>query len=172
MFEKRLRTFNKNKKLLLEFAGYKSIQEARKNNVGFTDKEIYSGLLEDYNQIYEDIQKEVKSAEPKFVKSVLLDKIKFFTKYNFQYKNVSNYEQFYKAIQDALKRFPTATSLSIYIKDKVSGNKVRAISLNRSDLYSFQEFMDALNFIITGLASSYGSDAINLDENEIIFTDL
>jgi hypothetical protein len=65
MFEKRLRTFNKNKKLLLSFAGYKSIQEARKNNVGFTDKEIYFGLLEDYNQIYDDIQKEIKSANNK-----------------------------------------------------------------------------------------------------------
>jgi len=169
MFEKRLRTINKNKKLLLQYAGYKSIQEARKNNVGFTDKEIYEGLREDYNDEVDLIQEQIKESEPKFVKQTLLDKVKFFTKYNFEYKNVNTYEQFYKVIQDALKKFPTATSLSIYIRDKVSGNKVRAISIIRSDLYSFDDFMNALNAIIEGAMSQYGSDAVNLDENELIF---
>jgi len=167
MFEKRLRTFNKNKKLLLSFAGYKSIQEAKKFNVGMTDVEIYSGLLEDYNQEVDLIKEEIKKTEPQFVRKVLLDKVKFFSKFNFFYKNVDNLEKFYKAIQDALKRFPTATSISIYIKDKVSGNKVRAVSLTRSDLYSFSDFEEAINRLITGNDAS-GSDAINLDENEII----
>jgi len=105
---------------------------------------------------------------PIFIKQTLLDQIRFFTKYAFEYSNVYDNRSFYEAIKDAIERFPSATSVSIHFTNKQSGNKVRSISLTVSDLFSFEMFEEALNKIIQG--NFVGSDAVNLNTDEIVYT--
>lgn len=112
------------------------------------------------------IKNAIAAKNPNFVRRTLLDRIRFFTKYDFQYDNVNSNRQFYKAIKDALTRFPTATSISIHIRNRDTGNKVRSISLTTNDLNSYDDFMTALNRITSGQFT--GSDAVDLNEDEII----
>jgi len=113
------------------------------------------------------IGKALASRNPRFVSQTLLDRIRFFTKYDFNYDNVNSTRQFYKAIKDALTRFTTATSISIHIRNRETGNKVRSISLTTNDLNSYNDFMTALNRITSG--NFAGSDAVDLNEDEIIW---
>jgi hypothetical protein len=105
--------------------------------------------------------------QPKFVSQTLLDRIRFFTKYSFNYSNVNTRYAFYKAIKDALLRFPNASSISIHIRNKESGNKIRSISITTNDTTNFNDFNTALDRIISG--NFPGSDAVNLNDDEIIY---
>jgi len=109
----------------------------------------------------------IRRKNPIFVRKTLLDRIKFFTKYDFEYDNVDSNKQFYKAIKDARNRFPTATSVSIHIRNRDTGNKVRSISLTSNDLHSYEDFITALDRIISGHFT--GSDAVDLNQDEIIY---
>jgi len=112
-------------------------------------------------------EKRQREKQPKFVRQTLLDRIRFYTKYDFNYVNITNNRQFYDAIIDATNRFTTATSVSIHLKNRLRGNRVRSISLTMNDLASFEEFEDALNRIISG--NFVGSDPVDLEEDEIIY---
>lgn len=112
-------------------------------------------------------KKKNKSLLPRFVKRTLLDKVKFFTKYDYEYENINTEEEFYNAIKDALRGFPDATSVSIHIRNKESGNKFRSISIRTQLFDTYQEFKDELDRIIQG--NFVGSDAVNLVDDEIIY---
>ena len=105
---------------------------------------------------------------PKFIKKTLVDKIKFFSKENFEYSNITNMDKFYYAIRDAMKKFPDATSLSIFFRRLDGSNKLRGISIMLDDLVSFKKFKAAYDRIALG--NFTGSDAIDNNELEIIFT--
>ena len=109
----------------------------------------------------------VLNKQPKFVRQTLLDRVRFFTKYDFHYINIKTEQQFYNAIKNALTRFPQATSVSIHIKNIEGGNRVRSISLTANDLATFAEFQEALNRITQG--NFAGSDAVNLEQDQIIY---
>ena len=107
----------------------------------------------------------------KFVSKKLLDKVKFFTKYAFTYTNVDTLEQLYQNIITQLQAGVNGqpfTSVSLFLRNRESGNKVRAISVPAGDLGSFQDFKDRIDAIAGG--NVVGSDAINLEEDEIILT--
>ena len=105
---------------------------------------------------------------PKFIKKTLVDKIKFFSKENFEYSDITNMDKFYYAIRDAIKRFPDATSLSIFFRRLDGSNKLRGISIMLDDLVSFKKFKAAYDRIALG--NFTGSDAIDNNELEIIFS--
>lgn len=106
---------------------------------------------------------------PKFIKQTTVDKVKFFSKENFEYSDITNMNKFYYAIRDAMKKFPDATSLSIHFRSVGgSDNKVRSISIMLDDLVSFKKFKDAYDRIALG--NFTGSDAIDNNELEIIFS--
>jgi hypothetical protein len=108
--------------------------------------------------------------QPKYAGMTLIDRVKFFSKYGFRYVNIKTEEQFYDAIKDAETKYPNdlqPTSVSIYIRDKEQGNKVRAISLTINDLFTFETFKEALNRIVSG--NFAGSDAVDLQQYEIIY---
>jgi hypothetical protein len=131
-------------------------QEARKNII--------------LQNIRQPTLRNVLNKQPKFAGMNLIDRVKFFSKYGFRFVNIKTEEQFYNAIKDAEIRFPNnlqPTSVSIYIKDKEAGNKVRAISLSINDLFTFDTFKEALNRIISG--NFAGSDAIDLQQYEIVY---
>jgi hypothetical protein len=111
--------------------------------------------------------RQVLNRQPKFVKQTLIDRVRFFTKYDFHYINIRTEEQFYNAIRNAITRFPQATSVSIHLKHIEGANRVRSISLTANDLATYDEFKEALNRIVQG--NFVGSDAVNLAEDEIIY---
>lgn len=132
-----------------------TIKQQKATNVGFQ------------NIIKQPALRNVLNKQPKFVKQTLLDRVRFFTKYDFHYINIKTEQQFYDAIRDALLKFPQATSVSIHLRNKENGNRVRSISLTANDLATFAEFQEALNRILQG--NFAGSDAVNLQEDEIIY---
>jgi len=106
-----------------------------------------------------------------FVSKKLLDKVKFFTKYAFTYTNVDTLEQLYQNVITQLQAGVNGqpfTSVSLFLRNRESGNKVRAISIPAGDLGSFQDFKDRIDAIAGGNVA--GSDAINMEEDEIILT--
>ena len=123
-------------------------------------------ILENIRQ--QNLINALKSAKlPRLKKMTQLDKIRFYSKYGFEYDFIKTEEQFYDAIKDALRRFPDSSSLTINIRNRESG-KIRHISLIRDDLYSFTTFKEALDRILLG--NFVGSDAINVDEDEIVYS--
>ena len=114
------------------------------------------------------VRQNKKKTKVSFVSQTLVDKIKFYTKYNFKYNNVETEKEFFESILDGFKRFPIATSVSIHIRNIESRNRVRSISLTANDLASYEEFKEALDRITSG--NFPGSDAIDLNEDEIIFS--
>jgi hypothetical protein len=105
---------------------------------------------------------------PKLVNRTVVDRIKFFSKENFEYSNITNMDKFYYAIRDAIKKFPDATSLSIFFRRLDGSNKLRGISIMLDDLVSFKKFKDAYDRIALG--NFTGSDAIDNNELEIVFS--
>jgi len=116
--------------------------------------------------------KNILNKQPKYAGMHLIDRVKFFSKYGFKYVNIKTEEQFYNAIKDAETKYPNnlaPTSLSVYIKSKEDGNKVRAISLTINDLFTYETFTQALNRIVSG--NFAGSDAVDLQQYEIVYDD-
>ena len=107
-----------------------------------------------------------------FVSSKRLDKIKFFTKYGFTYRNVATLEDLYNNIKYQMKhgrpnRQPY-TSVTLHLRNRETRNKVRSISLAADDMTSFRDFEKRIMDIAQGKVA--GSDPINLSEDEIILT--
>ena len=127
-------------------------------------KIVKSKLTENIKQ---ENLRDVLNKAPKFVKKTLIDRVKFFTKYNFNYINIKTRRQFYDSIVDAINKFDTATSVSIYLRNKEQGNKVRSISLKAGDLETYEMFEEALNKILSG--NFIGSDAVDLENDELVY---
>ena len=168
----------KNKPVQQQLLTTTTIKQQQNRNVGLQNAIVAPKVLKPVVQqkparvnvlqpIKQPNLRNVLNKEPKFVKQTLLDRVRFFTKYDFHYINIKTEEQFYNAIRNALTRFPQATSVSIHLRSIEGGNRVRSISLTANDLATFAEFQEALNRILQG--NFAGSDAVNLQQDEIIY---
>lgn len=174
------RTFSSyNKKIINavgEVATKKLISQINSVKNTSVEKVLTAPLIKKQNKPKVNLLKELKKVnkeellkkKPRFVSMKLLDKVKYFTKYGFTYNNIDTEEEFYNAIKKSILKLPNTTSVSIFIRT-IGGNKVRAISLTRNELDTYEDFKYALNNIVLG--NFQGSDAINLDEYEIMYND-
>lgn len=116
-----------------------------------------------------------KMAEPRFINIVKVGTIKFFEKYRVAYENVKDYEGLYKAIKDAIKRrvffqgrdysLADTQFITLHVISKLNENRIRSITIRITDLETYQDFINALNLIVSG--QFVGSDAVNTEEEEI-----
>ena len=112
----------------------------------------------------------VAKEQNKLVEKKTLDKIKFFAKNTYTYKNVKTLKDLYNNIKTQFKNMlynQPATNAIVFFKSKTS-NKIRAVTITANDLESFNDFNDFLNLVITGNLS--GSDPIDMQEYDIILT--
>ena len=112
----------------------------------------------------------IAKEQNKLVEKKTLDKIKFFAKNTYTYKNVKTMKELYSNIKSQFKNMlynQPATNAIVFFKSKTS-NKIRAVTITANDLESFNDFNDFLNLVITGNLS--GSDPIDMQEYEIILT--
>ena len=89
--------------------------------------------------------KKLKVVNPSFVKMKQADKVRFFTKYLFEYKNITNDKQFFDSIKDAFTRFKNDTDLNansstIYFKS-LNNNKIRFVEFNANDFKNYNIFI-------------------------------
>jgi len=153
----------------------------RKNEKIVSDNNDLKQLMKDFDKIikknqfglnkkkYNDI---LNDNSPFEIKKTQLDKIKYFTKYNFNYYNDGSLKGLFDSIIDAVnnlhyKNKEDASSVSIYFRDIETGNKIRHISIMSNYLDDFSDFEARLNEIISG--NMPGSDAVDLNEIEIIY---
>lgn len=156
-YNKKLDTLKKGKK------NEKSLQKL------LEEIEILSPTINTKAKVKNEIKERKK--ENVFVSKNQIDKIKFFTKYSFIYKNVKTvkdlYNNIYKELNIGVNNQPF-TSVSLFLRNKESGNKVRSFSIPAGDLTNYNDFKERLDKISKGNAG--GSDPINYDEDELILT--
>jgi hypothetical protein len=141
--------------------GVEQIKEKEKNII-IKKKKIKENLISEIK-----VGREKLNKSPTFVKQTLVDRIKFYTSYDFNYINIKNEEEFYYAIRDAMRKVPSATFVSIHIISKENGNRVRSISINTENLTTYNDFKEALDTIVKGEFA--GSDAVDLEQDQIVF---
>lgn len=122
-------------------------------------------------ELKDNKQKKLKVVNPSFVKMKQADKVRFFTKYLFEYKNITNDKQFFDSIKDAFTRFKNDTDLNansstIYFKS-LNNNKIRFVEFNANDFKNYNIFIERLNKLNKG--EIYGSDVIDENNFEIIY---
>lgn len=103
--------------------------------------------------------------KPRLIKKEVVDKIKFYTKIAYTYKNINSLRTFYDITKNILynghnKRNFTSLNIPI-IKDNV--NKGRAISITAEYFKTFEIFENRFNKITKG--QLYGSEALSDEEN-------
>ena len=117
-----------------------------------------------------------KFFEPKnvLIKKRLQDKVKFYTKYSYSYIGVDTLEDFYNNIKTELDKKnegQSFTSVSIFTRNKESGNKVRAFSMLATEIRTYEDFINRLEQLRQGSLETTGSDPLDYnDEDEIILT--
>jgi hypothetical protein len=123
-----------------------------------------------------NIELQALGKEPKKIKQLEGDRIKFFHKVRFEYSNIATYAQLYNAIID--EKFKLGINLTyvvLFIVD-TDDNVVRHISIGGKFTSTYEKFESRILEILAGKAD--GSDAINnkkeklnLDYFELAYSD-
>ena len=99
----------------------------------------------------------------------LIDSLKHFSVYRINMtKPASNLEVFYQFINDKLDAY-SGNNIVLYLRDEQSSNKVRHITINGNHLFSFDDFEQRINEILSGDLA--GSDALTSVGHYVLMMD-
>jgi len=165
-------------------------QEVEKQEINIIEEvEKLIKEQEEKEALFKKEEKEIKELMAKFEEvkpkksikyvSHKFTKIKFFTKYNFTYKNVEDLEDLFKAIKDSDKRiediFTNAegeniiynpTAYTFFFKNIDTG-KIIGRWITANYLYDYNDFETVINELLQG-NSIAGSDPMSANEYELI----
>lgn len=121
----------------------------------FTKNDLYNDDEDNYDEI------RVESAK-------LVDSLKHFSVWRITMTEpASNLEVFYRYINDMLDAYK-GNNVVLYVRDN-TGNGVRHITINGNYLYSFEDFEDRINDILSGDVA--GSDTLTTSGNYMLMLD-
>jgi len=131
---------------------------------------VYTELMRQYREKLPIVKKDaVVNVPPRQIKKVLVDSLlsKKIEKFSFEYEGINNLEDYYNAIRKEYEALGGATYVVIPFRSKFD-NKIIARSIDTGDLFSYEQFADMLEQIVTGTnkQGEVGSDPISRDEYE------